>query len=119
MLKFIKICQNAFFTRIGESAMSASDLSQEERILRMVKKVLTDIVKDTTTPPGMKHPLSDHSIKGIRDCLALITSREHELQIDAGRESKSRPHYIDEPQKNVVVNLQNTKKSSSTDRDDD
>ena len=92
--------------------MSNSELSQEERILRMVKKVLTDIVKDTTTPPGLKHPLSDNSIKGIRDCLALITAREHKLQTEAGRESKSRPHFIDEPQKNVVVNLQNPKKSS-------
>jgi hypothetical protein len=92
--------------------MSQSELSQEERILRMVKKVLTDVVKDTTTPPGLKHPLSDNSIKGIRDCLALITARENELQIEAGRESKSRPYFIDEPQKNVVVNLQGSKKPS-------
>ena len=92
--------------------MSQSELSQEERILRMVKKVLTDIVKDTTTPPGMKHPLSDHTIAGIRACLGLISARENELQTDAGRESRSRPHFIDEPQKNVVVNLQNPGKKS-------
>lgn len=102
--------------------MTKSELTQEERILLMVKKVLTDVVKDTTTPPGMKHPLSDNSIKGIRDCLALITARENELQIEAGRESKARPHFIDEPQKNVVVNLQspkNAKNSSSTDNEDE
>ena len=86
--------------------MSQSELSQEERILRMVKKVLTDIVKDTTTPPGMKHPLSDNTIEGIRDCLGLISARTNELQVEAGRESQDRPHFIDEPQKNVVVNLQ-------------
>jgi len=102
--------------------MNKSEFTQEERILRMVKKVLTDVVKDTTTPPGMKHPLSDNSIKGIRDCLALITAREHELQIEAGRESKARPHFIDEPQKNVVVNLKSSttaKKSSPPEVDDE
>jgi len=92
--------------------MSQSELSQEERILRMVKKVLTDIVKDTTTPPGMKHPLSDNTIVGIRDCLGLISARENELQVAAGRESKARPHFIDEPQKNVVVNLTSPGKKS-------
>ena len=92
--------------------MSPSELSKEERILRMVKKVLTDIVKDTTTPPGMKHPLSDTTIEGIRDCLGLISVRENELQIEAGRESQARPHFIDEPQKNVVVNLKPSGKKS-------
>jgi hypothetical protein len=98
--------------------MSHSDLSQEERILRMVKKVLTDIVKDTTTPPGMKHPLSDPTIMGIKDCLAMISARENELQTEAGRTSQARPHFIDEPQKNVVVNLkspQSGKKSTPGD----
>jgi len=30
--------------------------SKEQRILRMVKKVITDIAKDTHTPPGMPPP---------------------------------------------------------------
>lgn len=89
--------------------MSNSELSKEERILRMLKKVLTDVIKDTTTPPGMKHPLSDNTIEGIRDCLSLITSRENELQVEAGRESQNRPRFVDEPQKNVVVNLEKPK----------
>jgi hypothetical protein len=104
---------------LGAIVMSQAELSQEERILRMVKKVLTDIIKDTTTPPGMKHPLSDNTIHGIRDCLGLISARENELQIDAGRESQSRPHFIDEPQKNVVVNLKSpSKKTSPKDKKD-
>jgi hypothetical protein len=103
----------------GATVMSQSELSHEERILRMVKKVLTDIVKDTTTQPGMKHPLSDHTIEGIRDCLGLISARENELQIAAGRESQSRPHFIDEPQKNVVVDLKSPAKQPSSDKPKD
>lgn len=92
-----------------------SEHTKEERILRLLKKVLTDVIKDTTTPPGMKHPLSDNTIEGIRDCLTLITSRENELQVEAGRESKNRPHFTDEPQKNVVVNLEKSKPSRKDD----
>ena len=97
--------------------MSKIELSKEERILRLMKKTLTDIIKDTTTPPGMKHPLSDQTIESIRECLGLISSRENELQIEAGRESKSRPHFVDEPQKNVVVNLQSPKSSKKDPHD--
>jgi len=51
----------------------ADKLSKEERVLRMVKRVLTDIAKDTFTRPGHRHPLSDNTVKGMRDCLALIS----------------------------------------------
>ena len=85
--------------------MSESQLSKEEQILKMVKRVLTDVAKDTHVKPGLKHPLTDNTILGIRDCLALITAREQELQKEAGRESKMRPRFIDEPQKTVVVPL--------------
>lgn len=88
--------------------MSPSDsngISKEQRILRMVKKVLTDVAKDTVTPPELKHPLSQQTIQSIRECLQLITAREQELQAEAGEESRARPHFIDEPQKNVAVNI--------------
>ena len=85
--------------------MSSDDLTQEQRILTMCKRVLTDIAKDTVTPPGMKHPLSEGTIQGIRDCLQLIASREAEILHDKGTPSQSRPRYADEPQKNVVVSL--------------
>jgi hypothetical protein len=83
--------------------MSAESLSHEERILRMIKRVLTDIAKDTSTPPGMQHPLSEHTIQGIRECLALVTARERELDEAAGRKSRARPEFIDEPKKTRVV----------------
>jgi len=85
--------------------MSEPELSKEEQILKMVKRVLTDVAKDTHVKPGLKHPLTDNTILGIRDCLALITAREQELQKEAGRESNMRPRFIDEPQKTVVVPL--------------
>ena len=55
--------------------MSDKNLSKEEHILKMVKRVLTDVAKDTYTKPGLKHPLSEPTILSIRDCLALISSR--------------------------------------------
>jgi hypothetical protein len=85
--------------------MTNNDLSKEEQILRVMKRVLTDIAKDTVTPPGHKHPLSDQTIVSMRDCLSLITVREAELALEAGRPSKSRPRYVDEPQSAVVVKL--------------
>ena len=96
--------------------MPSNDISKEERILRMVKKVLTDVAKDTTTQPGLKHPLSDQTIQGIRECLGLITSRESELQKEAGRESSSRPYYPDQAQSNVVVNIQPKKPPKKSDK---
>jgi hypothetical protein len=83
----------------------SSTLSKEEEILRMLKKVLTDVAKDTYVRPGLKHPLSDNTIMGIRDCLALITAREKELAEAAGRPHTLRPRFTDEPQTTVVVPL--------------
>jgi hypothetical protein len=86
--------------------MVESFLSKEEQILKMVKRVLTDVAKDTHVKPGLKHPLTDNTIIGIRDCLALITARESELAKEAGRESKLRPRFVDEPQSTVVVPIE-------------
>lgn len=76
---------------------------KELRILKMVKKTLTDIAKDTYTPPELKHPLSEQTINSIRECLALISAREAELADSEGQVSSSKPRYIDEPQDTVVV----------------
>lgn len=89
--------------------MSSENPSAEARILRMVKKVLTDVAKDTYTPPGMKHPLSEATINGIRECFNLISAREAELH----GESSSRPHYIDEPQNAVVVSFDKSPKKTN------
>ncbi len=85
--------------------MSKKTYSKEEEILQVMRKVLTDIAKDTYTPTNLKHPLSESTIHNIRDCLSLISTREAELAKDAGRENNMRPRYVDEPSSSVVVKL--------------
>ena len=97
-------------TTSGESK-PGREQSVEEKILRMLKRVLTDIAKDTSTPPGMKHPLSANTIQSIRDCLNLISARETELAAASGRPSRARPEYVDEPKKTHVVTLHRRKKT--------
>ena len=77
--------------------MSDPGLSMEERILKAVKLTLAAVIKDTATPHGMRHPLSDGTIKDLRQCLALISARERELAQAAGRPMSGRPRYADEP----------------------
>lgn len=76
---------------------------KELRILKMVKKTLTDVAKDTYTPAELKHPLSEQTINSIRECLSLISAREAELADLEGQVSSSKPHFIDEPSDTVVV----------------
>ncbi|MDH5423440.1 MAG: segregation and condensation protein A [Gammaproteobacteria bacterium] len=88
----------------------SSDLTKEERVLQMVKKVLTNVAKDTYTAPGLKHPLSEQTILEIRECLGLVVARETELAQDLGRDKSARPRFIDEPPSSVVVNFDAAKK---------
>ncbi|RMD68656.1 MAG: segregation and condensation protein A [Gammaproteobacteria bacterium] len=83
-------------------------LSTEERILRIMRQVLTRIAKETAVPPGTLHPLSDETLIQIRECLALIALREKELAEAAGRPKKERPRFIDEPRGEVVIPLEKT-----------
>ena len=70
----------------------------EERILMAVKLTLANVIKDTATPHGMRHPLSDGTIEDLRQCLALISARERELAQAAGKPPMNRrPRYADEP----------------------
>jgi DNA uptake protein ComE-like DNA-binding protein len=85
--------------------MNDSTLTQEERILQVMRQVLTRVAKETYTRPGHRHPLSDDTVDDIRHCLGLITARESELHAAAGRERNARPRFIDEPQSSVVVPL--------------
>jgi hypothetical protein len=85
--------------------MSEQDLTKEERILAMMKNVLTGVAKDTAPQPGLRHPLSEHTIQGIRECLMMITAREQELAKELGRNTSTRPRFIDEPKSEVVVPL--------------
>ena len=85
--------------------MTDEELTKEERVLRVMKRVLTNIAKDTYTRPGHRHPLSDDTVNDIRNCLSLITAREAELNEAAGRAMNHRPRFVDEPQTSVVVPL--------------
>lgn len=85
--------------------MNEQALTKEERVLAMMKNVLTSIAKDTAPQPGIKHPLSEHTIQGIRECLMMITAREQELAREFGRDTSARPRFIDEPKSEVMVPL--------------
>jgi hypothetical protein len=84
-------------------AMSDPQLSMEERILQAVKLALAGVIKDTATPHGMRHPLSDATIQDLRQCLALISARERELAQAAGRPVGGQPRYADEPGREDTV----------------
>jgi hypothetical protein len=78
-------------------------LSKEQRILRVLRKVLANIVKDATPAPGMPHPFQESTIHDIRDLFGLIAERERELAQEAGLTAVEKPHYTDEPPKSKVV----------------
>ena len=92
--------------------MSQESATVEQRILVAMRKVLAQVVKDTTPPRGMRNPLSDATIEDIRQCLALIAARESELHEAQGRTRNPRPYYVDEAPKaaNVVSIDELTKK---------
>lgn len=83
--------------------MSDPELSMEQRILTAVKLTLAAVIKDTATPHGMRHPLSDGTIEDLRQCLALISARERELASAAGGPAGARPVYADEPAREDAV----------------
>jgi len=85
--------------------MTEPELTTEERVLRMMKRTLTDIARDTAPNPGLRHPLSEGTIQSMRECLLLITTREQELAKEHGRNTSARPRYVDEPSDEVVVPL--------------
>ncbi len=92
--------------------------SKEFQILKALKLVLTDVVKDTATQPGLKHPLSERTIEGIRQCLRLISARERELVENAGKTQDMRPYYVDEPKQNVVVPITKISRNKLKDPDE-
>ena len=88
-----------------ESNDVIDEKAKEKRIMVMMRQVLSAVARDTVPPPGMKHTLSDSTIQGIRDALSLITSREHELNIELGEINNVRPRFVDEPETTKVVSL--------------
>lgn len=96
--------------------MSEEQVTEQE-ILTIMKRILTDIAKETFTRPGLRHPLSDDTIGNMRECLKLISVREVALSSHVSDVSAKRPRYIDEPKKSVVVSMQDLKKKPSNDAD--
>ena len=100
----------------SEQTMSdtpSTDNEKEELILKSVRLVLLDVIKDTTTTPGMPHPLSENTINEMRQCLHLITNRQKELAELQGKALNMRPVYVDEKPRNVVVPFPGSDKSET------
>jgi hypothetical protein len=89
-----------------ERLVVMSEESKKEReILMIMRKVLAQIIKDTTPPSkSMKHPLSPQTIEDVRGCLGLISARERELASAAGIEEE-RPYFTDEKRAAEVVSI--------------
>lgn len=84
--------------------MSIEGLSKEQRILRVLRKTLGNIVKDTTPRPGFAHPLNESTIRDIKELFTLIAERERELAQEAGF-AEERPHFSDEQPSAQVVDF--------------
>lgn len=95
--------------------MSVEGLSKEQRILRVLRKVLANIVKDATPAPGQPHPLSEGTIRDIRDLFGLISEREAELAAEAGRTANEKPYFTDEPRKSTVLQFHRPPKQPAPD----
>ena len=87
--------------------MSEVDPTPEEIILHKVKRVLSDVAKDTATQTGQPHPLSEQTIDNLRKCLGLISDREQEIGKTLGRSWDQRPYFIDDEKapKDAVVSI--------------
>jgi hypothetical protein len=100
------------------SVENLDNFSKEQRILRVMRRVLSSIVKDATPKPGMLPPLSDQTIEDIKACFALISAREAELH----EESHLRPVFADEPRTATIIPISQIgrrKKQAEPSGDDD
>ncbi len=85
--------------------MGIESVSKEQRILRVLRTVLGNIVKEAAPRPGVPRPLSDQTVADIRDLFGLIAEREAELADEAGLDRKERPHFTDEPRSTHAVKI--------------
>lgn len=85
--------------------MNSDHLSKDQQILAAMRTTLGGIVRDTTPPKGLPHPLSQQTIDDIKHCFVLIASREKELLEEKGETNSARPRYIDEPKTSHVVDF--------------
>jgi len=83
---------------------SDSQQNMEQRILRVMRKVLARIVREVAPRPGTVSPLSDDTIADIRECFDLISIREKELA-EARNMTPQRPFYADQPPAAKLVKI--------------
>jgi hypothetical protein len=84
--------------------MDKEELSKEQRILRLMRKTLGNVVKDVTPLGGRANPLTANTIQDIKDCFALISEREHELaeKLDF---DQAKPYFGDEQPNAKVISF--------------
>jgi len=80
-----------------------SETDRELHILGIMRQVLSSVVRDSTPPPGMQHPLSTGTIEDIKQCFALITAREKEIHTQNDSDPGLRPRFKDELRNAQVV----------------
>ena len=85
--------------------MNNDELSIDQKILIALRKTLSSVVRETTPPPGMQHPLTAQTIEDIKHCFSLISARERELAEEKGQINTARPRYADEPKSSQVVSF--------------
>ena len=94
--------------------MNDEILSKEQRILRVLRKVLANIVKDATPAAGMPHPLKETTILDIRDLFGLISEREAELADLSKPDRNEKPYFTDEKRTSNVISMPQAKKKRTT-----
>ena len=94
--------------------MNDENLSKEQRILRVLRKVLAYIVKDATPAAGMPHPLKETTILDIRDLFGLISEREAELADLSKPDRNEKPYFTDEKRTSNVISMPQAKKKRTT-----
>jgi hypothetical protein len=90
--------------------MDDKALHDEQRLMRMMRKTLTSIVRDTAPRDGNPSPLTEATVMNIKDCLMVIASRETELARLTGRTLDERPHFSDETPTSHAIKVGNISK---------
>jgi len=82
--------------------MDTEELSKEQRILRLMRKTLGNVVRDVTPLGGRPNPLTESTIHDIKNCFGLISDREKELA-EALNFDQAKPYYADGELPNAKV----------------